>query len=132
MPEAKLNDTFVSLRQLIDDNDRRMNDLLVEKEHRINGLMQERDLRFQQRFEGTTTEARVAAQVAKESVDKAEAGIERRFNIANASVAPCVPPRPTRNHPLPRAVSACRRPDPTGDVRYRPAACAPFAACRRA
>ena len=83
MPEAKIDDTLVSLRQLIDDNDRRINDLLAEKEHRINGLMEERNLRFQQRFEATTLEARVAAQVAKESVDKAEAGIERRFNIAN-------------------------------------------------
>ena len=83
MPEAKMDDTLVSLRQLIDDNDRRINDLLAEKEHRINGLMQERDLRFQQRFEATTTEARVAVQVAKEAVDKAEAGVERRFSIAN-------------------------------------------------
>jgi hypothetical protein len=83
MPEAKMVDTLVSLRQLIDDNDRRINDLLAEKEHRINGLMQERDLRFQQRVEATTTEARVAAQVAKEAVDKAESGIERRFSIAN-------------------------------------------------
>ena len=65
MPEAKMDDTLVSLRQLIDDNDRRINDLLAEKEHRINGLMQERDLRFQQRVEATTTEGRVAAQVAK-------------------------------------------------------------------
>jgi hypothetical protein len=72
MPEAKIDDTLVSLRQLIDDNDRRINDLLAEKEHRINGLMEERDLRFQQRFEATTL-----------SVDKAESGIERRFNIAN-------------------------------------------------
>jgi hypothetical protein len=51
MPEAKMDDTLVSLRQLIDDNDRRINDLLAEKEHRINGLMRECDLRFQQRFE---------------------------------------------------------------------------------
>src|SRR6266853_1683174 len=36
MPEAKMDDTHVSLRQLIDDNDRRINDLLAEKEHRIN------------------------------------------------------------------------------------------------
>jgi hypothetical protein len=61
-----------SLRQLIDANDRRLND-----------IMDERDTRYQQRFDATLSEAQKSVAVAKDALDKAEASIERRFNIAN-------------------------------------------------
>jgi cell pole-organizing protein PopZ len=66
------DDTLISLRRLIHDNDRRISDILNE-----------RDLRYQQRFEATAGEARVAAATAKNAVDKADRAIEKRFNITN-------------------------------------------------
>jgi hypothetical protein len=66
------HDTLGSLRQLIEANDRRINDILNE-----------RDSRYQQRFEAALAESQKSVAAAKDATDKAEAAIERRFSIAN-------------------------------------------------
>jgi hypothetical protein len=104
--------TLETLQLLIETNDRRLNDLMIERdvryqqrdeatrealekafgsakedvskaEMRVNDLLTERNLRDQQRYEASRDALHAALSSAKEAVTKAEAAYEKRFDTNN-------------------------------------------------